>query len=155
MLSLATANAQKSIDSLLQKHNKNGIPYIYPEVLKDSLNHFTVLDAREDYEYKVSHIPNAIHIGYNFFDVTAVIAMLPDKSTRIVVYCSMGIRSNTIGKKLKKAGYTNVFNLYGGIFEWRLKNYPLVNQKNVATKKVHVFSEEWSSYLNINEKTYE
>jgi len=33
------------------------------------------------------------------------------------VYCSLGIRSEVIAKKLKKAGYTNVFNLYGGIFE--------------------------------------
>ena len=76
------------------------------------------------------------------------------KNTKIVVYCSLGIRSEDIAEKLKKAGYTNVLNLYGGIFEWKNNNYNVFSSGGKATEKVHTFSKEWSKWLLKGEKIY-
>ncbi len=47
------------------------------------------------------------------------------EESKVVVYCSVGYRSEKIAEKLKAAGYKNVFNLYGGIFEWENQNLPV------------------------------
>ena len=41
--------------------------------------------------------------------------IIKDKNKPIVVYCTTGFRSEEAYKKLKKIGYTNVYNLYGGL----------------------------------------
>ena len=82
-----------------------------------------ILDAREHQEYKASHLKDAIYVGYDDFNLESVQKDIPNKDQDIVVYCSLGIRSEDIAKKLKKAGYTNVKNLYGGIFEWKNKAF--------------------------------
>ena len=71
-----------------------------------------------------------------------------------MVYCSIGIRSEDISEKLKKAGYTNVYNLYGGIFEWKNRNYPVVNPENEVTEKVHAYSKQWGQWLHKGKKVY-
>ena len=49
------------------------------------------------------------------------------KSDTIVLYCSIGYRSEKIGEKLVEMGYGHVFNLYGGIFEWVNRDLPVYN----------------------------
>ena len=66
----------------------------------------------------------------------------------------MGIRSEQIGEKLKKAGFTNVKNLYGGIFEWKNKDYPVIDTTGNETEKVHTFSKMWSKYLHAGKPVY-
>ena len=51
------------------------------------------------------------------------------KKTPTIVYCTIGARSETIGEKLKKNGFTNVYNLYGGIFEWKNADFKVLNKK--------------------------
>lgn len=115
-----------------------------------------ILDAREEKEYNVSHIKNAIWVGYNKFKLKETLTKLPkDKNATIVVYCSLGIRSETVAYKLIKAGYNNIYNLYGGIFEWKNNNFKVVNSKEKETEKVHVFSKKWSKWLKKGVKVYE
>jgi rhodanese-related sulfurtransferase len=104
-----------------------------------------VLDARERSEYDVSHLPNALFIGYNNFEKKALDTIPKDKP--IVVYCSIGYRSEKIGEKLKKMGYTKVYNLYGSIFEWLNQGYPVVDKNGQATNKVHTFNKAWSRWV--------
>ena len=56
--------------------------------------------------------------------------------------------------KIKDAGYTNVRNLYGGIFEWKNKEFTIIDSNNKATEKVHAFSKSWSKWLKNGEKIY-
>jgi len=72
----------------------------------------------------------------------------------IVVYCSLGIRSEIIGKQLIAEGYTAVYNLYGGIFEWVNKGKAVYNNTQ-ETSKVHAYSKSWGSYLLKGTKVYE
>ena len=57
-------------------------------------------------------------------------------------------------QKLKKAGFTKVKNLYGGIFEWKNKGYPVFNSAGKETENVHAFSKHWSQYLNAGNPVY-
>ena len=102
----------------------------------------------------VSHLDKAQCVGYDYFNLEEVIKKLPHKNQKIVVYCSVGIRSEDIAQQLKEAGYTNVYNLFGGIFEWKNNNYTLYNQKQIKTDSVHTFNKAWSKWLKKGIKVY-
>ena len=102
------------------------------------------LDARELEEYKVSHIENAIHVGYDNFDMKSVANI--DKNIVVIVYCSVGYRSGKIGKKLRNAGFTSVFNLYGGLFDWA-NNGNEVFAEGKKVEKIHPYNNKWGKWL--------
>jgi rhodanese-related sulfurtransferase len=151
---IQTGFSQESLEELLNKYNAKNVPYISVEELAMPKTQAIILDAREFEEYQVSHIKNAIPVGYNNFNLQKTTSQLNNKQQTIVVYCSLGIRSETIAEKLKKAGYTNVFNLYGGIFEWKNKGLEVYDSTEVKTEKVHAFSPEWSKWLLKGDKVY-
>lgn len=145
--------AQTPIDSLLTKYNKKSVSYITIKEFKELKNPI-ILDTREQKEFNVSHIENAYCVGYDKFNSKIVKEKFKNVNDTIIVYCSVGIRSETIGTKLKKLGYKNVYNLYGGIFEWKNNNQPVVDNNQEITDNVHVFSKEWSEYLIKGKKVY-
>lgn len=140
---------QTELDDMLQRYNTRSIPYISVEELRmlQTNESIIVLDAREKNEFEVSKIPSALYIGYSEFSSEGLSEKKIDKNTPIIVYCSLGIRSEVIGEKLKKEGYLNVKNLYGGIFEWKNKGYPVFDSQNVKTENVHVCSKIWGKWL--------
>ena len=146
--------SQNSLDKLLKKYNTESVPYISVDSLNAIKNDVVLLDAREQNEYDVSHLKNAVFVGYDNFNLKKTVKKLPNKNAKIVVYCSLGIRSEDISEKLTKKGFTNVLNLYGGIFEWKNNNYNVFSSEGKATEKVHTFSEEWSKWLLKGEKIY-
>ena len=129
------------------------VPTVSPEGVKKMPN-AVLLDAREQAEYDVSHLPKAIFIGYNNFEKDVLKDMPKDKP--IVVYCSIGYRSEKVGEKLQKMGFTKVYNLYGSIFEWVNQGNQVVDNQGVATKKVHTFNRSWSKWVDKDkaEKVY-
>jgi len=149
--------AQKTLDDLLNQYNTRSIPYISVAELKMQMTtgDVKVLDAREYEEFEVSHLPTAIFVGYSNFSSEEVTTSLPNKEQPIVVYCSLGIRSEEIGEKLKKAGYTQVKNLYGGIFEWKNNDYEVVDMTGAESEQVHTCSKAWGKWLTKGNKVYE
>tara|TARA_R100000306_G_scaffold10202_2_gene12985 strand:- start:358 stop:858 length:501 start_codon:yes stop_codon:yes gene_type:complete len=148
--------AQKNVDELLEAYNTRSVPYISVEELRmfQMNDAVTVLDAREPEEFAVSHIKSAINVGYNDFTSEEKQLQNLNKNIPVVVYCSVGIRSEKIGEKLKKAGFTKVKNLYGGIFEWKNKGYPVFDSAGKETENVHAFSKPWSQYLTAGNPIY-
>lgn len=145
--------SQKKLDRTLKKFNNESVPYVHVEELAD-LENAVLLDAREKEEYEVSHLKNAIWVGHKTFEIDSLLNTVPGKESEIVVYCSIGVRSENIGEKLIKAGYTNVRNLYGGIFEWKNKGFPVFDTTKQETEKVHAFSKHWGKLLTKGEKVY-
>lgn len=144
------------MDDLLQTYNTRSIPYISVEGLRmlqvnDSV---VILDAREPNEFSVSHIASAKNVGFNEFSSEEKQLKKLKKNTPIIIYCSVGIRSEQIGEKLKKAGFTDIKNLYGGIFEWKNKDYPVIDSTGIETENVHTFSKMWSRYLHAGNPVY-
>ena len=145
---------QKKLDKLLNKFNKNKVPYISVDTL--ATTKAILLDARETKEYNVSHLKEALCVGYDTFNLKETLTKLPqDKNAKIVVYCSLGIRSEIVADKLIKEGYTNVYNLYGGIFEWKNNNFQVIDTLGNETEKVHTFNKDWSKWLKKGKKVYE
>lgn len=109
------------------------------------------LDAREPVEYQVSHIEGALNVGFNHFDLQSV-AHIP-KDTPVIVYCSVGFRSEKIAKKMQENGFTAVSNLYGGIFEWVNEGYTVVCN-GAPTSRVHAFDRIWGIWLRRGTSVY-
>lgn len=147
--------SQKNLSELLQKHNSNSVPYISVDSLAKEGNTFVLLDSREQKEYKVSHLKNALHVGYDYFNMDSVQRKIPNKKAKIIVYCSLGIRSEDIAEKLKEAGYSDVSNLYGGIFEWKNKDFETFNSQEKETDSIHTFNKAWSKWLTKGTKVYD
>jgi rhodanese-related sulfurtransferase len=63
--------AQNSIDKELIRLNNKTVPYISVQELQAKQG-IVVLDAREQKEYDVSHIRNAINVGFNKFDKSKI-----------------------------------------------------------------------------------
>lgn len=87
----------------------------------------TILDVRDDMEWKKKHIPGAHHtfVGHLEENLPAI-----PKDRRIVVHCSVGHRSGLAVSILRRHGYTNVHNMLGGITAWEKLGLPL--DKNQA-----------------------
>lgn len=149
-----TASAQNTLPQALKNLNNETGPYLKVTELKSKKN-LVYLNAREPKEFNVSHIENSIHVGFDDFDQKKVTSAVKDKNATIVVYCSIGVRSEKIGEKLLKLGYKNVFNLYGGIFDYKNNGGKVVDSQNKETDKIHTYNKEWSVYLKKGIKIYE
>jgi rhodanese-related sulfurtransferase len=146
----------ESFEELKNEIISKTIPLISVDELKKVENTkapLLVLDAREEVEYNVSHIKNAKYVGYDNFKIKTLKEV--DKNTTVIVYCSVGYRSEKIGEKLKKAGFTKVMNLQGGIFDWVNSGYSVYDNTGKQTLKVHAYDKSWGKWLTKGEKIYE
>lgn len=157
LLCIGTAQAQRMVKSgsynaMLKTLLKHSVPAISVDSLVNRQNTVILLDAREPNEYAVSHLPNALPVGYNEFSLDAVKQV--DKHAPVVVYCSVGYRSERVAEKLIAAGFTNVQNLYGGIFEWCNQKNTVVDTQGQPTNKVHAYNKMWGIWLKHAQKVY-
>ena len=141
-----------SYNILLKTMLKHSVPEISVDSMAALKTMPILLDAREENEYKVSHIANAMYVGYNKFDISSIATL--NKNAAIIVYCSVGYRSEKITEKLIAKGFTNVSNLYGGIFEWRNLNKGVVDTIGKPTNNVHAYNKTWGKWLHNSNKIY-
>lgn len=142
-----------SYSLMLKALIKESIPIVaVADLNQKQIQSTTFIDSREKVEFDVSHIKGATWVGYDDFDM----ARMDDisKNEPIIIYCSVGYRSEKIGEKLIEAGYTNVSNLYGGIFEWVNQEKPIVDLSGKPTTKIHGYSKTWGIWLSKGEKVY-
>ena len=121
------------------------IPIIEVDQLAKDLEGYHLLDAREKEEYEVSHIPGARYIGYDHFKLKDIEKL--DKSIPVVVYCSIGYRSEKVSEILKRSGFKKVYNLYGSIFAWANAGLPLNDLSGKTTKRIHGYNKDWSRWI--------
>ena len=82
----------------------------------------TVLDVRTANEFAGGHIANAINIDVNAPGFKEKIAEL-STSGKYVVYCHSGKRSARSADMMAKEGFTSVYNVLGGISQWKASGY--------------------------------
>ncbi|MCS6974544.1 MAG: rhodanese-like domain-containing protein [Cyclobacteriaceae bacterium] len=83
-----------------------------------------ILDVRTPEEYSDGHIPGSVMIDYYKSDFRQQINKL-DKTKPVFVYCASGVRSSSAAKILVQSGFTQVFNLQGGINAWYRSGKPI------------------------------
>lgn len=149
--------SQKNFDKVIERYNEHSVEYITTKQLiqlQKNKENYTLLDTRSIEEYQVSHIKNAIHVGYANFDLKQAEKNF-NKTDTLVVYCSVGVRSEQIGAQLQKAGYTKVYNLYGGIFLWKNLGNPIFNLSVKETDSIHAYDKKWGKLIEKGIKVYE
>ncbi len=129
------------------RHDFPGVRRIESKSLADWLNDKSraqpvLLDVRTKAEYDVSHIHGARRID----PAAAANAIDLPKDEPIVTYCSVGYRSAGFAKKLQQAGYTNVQNMTGSIFQWANDGRPL-EREGQRVSKVHPYNATWGKLL--------
>ena len=77
-----------------------------------------ILDVRTEDEFESGHIPNALNIdlrmGPGFIDEVNAL----DKKKSYYVYCRSGARSAQAVQLMRDLGFSETYNLIGGILEW-------------------------------------
>ena len=98
-----------------------GVPTVSALELKGILGRketkLVLVDVREKNEWDFGHINGAIHIPLG--QLAGRIKEL-DSQASTVVYCRSGSRSSAGAAMLKKAGFTDVRNLSGGMIAWEM-----------------------------------
>jgi len=102
-----------------------------------------LLDARTSAEFQVSHLRGATRVDPDHPDLHALGEL---RSRRVVVYCSVGYRSADIAQQLGRAGFTDVYNLQGGIFAWANAGHPVYADGH-RVERVHPYDAIWGRYL--------
>jgi rhodanese-related sulfurtransferase len=158
MLGCGIASTQQSLDrphcrgplfnKMVHQMLSHSVPQLDVDSLEKGISNYLILDARERVEYDISHIQNAKYIGSDDPDWKVLKGIEKDKP--IAIYCSIGYRSEKIAEQLIKRGFTNVYNVYGSIFEWVNRGYPVVEQNGKVTKKLHGYSRTWGIWVNNN-----
>lgn len=140
--------------SELEKIYVDDVPTIsarkYLQLNSDSV---VVLDARENEEFRVSHLRHARNVGYIWFDMRDIYDIPANKT--IVIYCSVGNRAQRIAQLLIRSGHKKVYNLYGGIFEWVNEGYPVYAPSGAQTPQIHAYNKRWSVWLQEGMKVYQ
>ena len=82
------------------------------------------LDCREPSEYKAGHIPGAVNIPRGLLEFK-IANKVPDKNTRILMYCKSGGRASLACNSIDRMGYKNVVSIAGGWKAWMKAGYPI------------------------------
>lgn len=149
------ACSQITYDEKLKSLYKNTVPTIQSDELEDLIEEnkdLVILDIRSAEEFNVSHLPGAIFIDYDNFTSRALEGV--SKNDEVIVYCSVGYRSERIGEKMQEMGFNKVRNLYGGIFKWKNDGRNVVNLHQSVTDSVHTYNKKWSQWLEKGIKVY-
>ena len=132
-----------SFDRMLDDLLEGTVAQISPEELAAEPTP-VLLDSRSREEFEVSHLEGARWVGFEEFDLERVADL--DRDTPLVVYCSVGKRSELIGERLEEAGFRSVRNLRGGLFQWANEGRPIVNDSG-PVQKVHPYNQMWGRWL--------
>jgi molybdopterin/thiamine biosynthesis adenylyltransferase/rhodanese-related sulfurtransferase len=97
------------------------------------------LDVRERDEWDEGHIPGAIHVPRGNLE-SRIENAVPDRGSRIVVYCASGARSAFATKTLEELGYVDVVNLAGGYIEWKRNGFPTVLPQSLGEEQRRRYS---------------
>ncbi len=114
---------------------------IFGETVNVNSGAYTNVNAQElramlkskDFIFVNVHIPFAgdiagtdFSIRYDQITAAANLAQLPaDKNAKIVLYCRSGRMSTIAAEALVLLGYTNIWNLSGGMVEWEQAGYEI------------------------------
>lgn len=95
----------------------------YQQLLTETKNN-QIIDVRTEGEFMEEHLHNAININFNGNDFEANIKKL-DKTKPTFIYCLSGGRSGSAMEIFAKNGFKQVYNMQGGILQWKGDQLPL------------------------------
>lgn len=104
------------------QQNNTAIKVVSPQEFKQLSNQKTIIDIRTPGEFAQGHIEGAVNINYfdkNFINKIAEF----NKNEPLFVYCRSGNRTSSASRKIANMGFTQIYDLEGGMINWvRNKN---------------------------------
>lgn len=94
-----------------------------------------ILDVRTTDEVSEGYINNASTINLYDDDFISKINLI-QKDKQIYVYCKSGGRSSKAAELLRKNGFSKIYNLEGGISEWKNHKFPIVKPDTAKDEKI-------------------
>ena len=88
------------------------------------LDDVQLVDVRTADEFEKGYIANAQNIDYFSPTFDEDLKNL-DKTKPVVLYCKSGVRSSKCAEKMAGAGFVKIYDLEGGISEWRHKGFEI------------------------------
>lgn len=116
----------------------------FAEKLK-ALPEAPVIDVRTAGEFSSGHLQNAVNYDWNGSQFEAQIKTL-DKSKPVFVYCLSGGRSSAAASKMRADGFSEVYELEGGMMKWRNENLPETTTDKVSSTGMS--EQDFQSLLN-------
>ena len=92
-------------------------------MIKSGGRELLILDVRTPVEYKgEGHLKNSLLIPINILEAKlGEISAYKDKD--VIVYCAVGGRSSRASTLLSEKGFKKIYNMTGGIREWKRLGY--------------------------------
>ncbi|MBF0560225.1 MAG: hypothetical protein HQL08_15755 [Nitrospirae bacterium] len=90
----------------------------------DAKEGIVILDVTDSHEFEQGHIPGAINISRGTLEFKVAL-LIPDKRSRIIVYCGIDLRGPLAARTLNELGYKNAVNMIGGLKVWKEAGYPI------------------------------
>lgn len=106
-----------------KKTERDVTPDEFEELIKKG--DVIIIDVRSAFEYKGDKIKDAINASITSDDFVKKIESL-DKDKTYLLYCQVGNRSSIATRMMLEKGFTNVYNLIGGIENWKHSKKPVV-----------------------------
>ena len=77
-----------------------------------------ILDVRTPEEFNEGYIPNSINLY--IYDANSFMSKIQsfNKENNFYIYCKSGARSSQACQIMSQLGFSNVYNLLGGITDW-------------------------------------
>lgn len=93
-------------------------------VLADRAPEVVLLDVRTPEEFNEIRVPGSVNIDFYANNFAAQLDQLP-KDVPYVVYCRSGNRSSSTMDIMRDLGFTEVWDVDGGIISWSEADLPL------------------------------
>ncbi|MFD1614388.1 rhodanese-like domain-containing protein [Gelatiniphilus marinus] len=117
------------------KSLKSNTHIISPKETQTLLQNHNVqlIDIRTPKEFKTGHIENAQNIDFLSLDFSEEIKKL-NKKQPVIIYCRSGRRSALSTTKFLDAGFTEIYDLQGGIIKWKKQGFKIQNHPKSSRK---------------------
>lgn len=112
-----------------------------------------VLDTRSARAYNRKHIKNAVHLNFSDFTAEKLAALIPDKNTRILIYCNNNFANDPVNFATKMAplalNIPTFINLYGYGYQ---NIYELSDYLNGDEPSLEFAGTDIATPINLKEK---
>jgi len=98
-----------------------------------------LVDVREKHEWNEGYIPGAIHVPRGHLEAKIEEAV-PDRSSKVILYCAGGVRSLMSGVTLQQMGYKDVVSMSGGFGRWKGAGYNFVAPRTLTDAQAKRYS---------------
>lgn len=96
-----------------------------------------ILDTRSKANYDLRHLKGALHLNFSEFTDKKLVELIPDKNTRVLIYCNNNFKDDPITMRCKSMPLALNIPTYINLYGYGYKNvYELSDYLSVYDKRV-------------------